>query len=282
VKITVDPRADRELEVFAQLGKGGDVATSDLEAICRMTSLWLRSGGNLRHVIKQLEGIGSSLQIPTRTGRIMSLGDGLAVTLKKYLRAKERFGLRSLLLGEIDLAELENPSSPPHTPERKPSDRTLQSELSAQLPVAEGRVGFRAEGRQFGRLQASGADDVDIRRHVPPAAAVASPGLTAAVGAVEDSPHISYAVDYAVATLPPLAEPVQADEPAVDALVEPADSATSLADNGQPTAGRGAQVAMRRYVDKAAHYKVKCPECGGALAVQEGCRKCHHCGWAAC
>ena len=136
VKITVDPRGDRELEVFAQLGKGGDVATSDLEAICRMTSLWLRSGGSLRHVIKQLEGIGSSLQIPTRTGRIMSLGDGLAVTLKKYLRAKERFGLRSLLLGEIDLAELDNPSSPPHTPERKSSDRTLQSELSGHLPAA--------------------------------------------------------------------------------------------------------------------------------------------------
>ena len=46
VKITVDPRTDRELEVFAQLGKGGDVATSDLEAICRMISLWLRAGGS--------------------------------------------------------------------------------------------------------------------------------------------------------------------------------------------------------------------------------------------
>ena len=82
VKITVDPRNDRELEVFAQLGKGGDVATSDLEAICRMISLWLRSGGSLKAVIKQLSGIGSSLQIPTRAGRIMSLGDGLAMALK--------------------------------------------------------------------------------------------------------------------------------------------------------------------------------------------------------
>ncbi len=107
IQITVDPHQDRELEVFAQLGKGGDIATSDLEAICRMISLWLRAGGRLKHVIKQLSGIGSSLQIPTRHGRIMSLGDGLAHALKRYTRAKERHGLQALLLGEIDPAVLE-------------------------------------------------------------------------------------------------------------------------------------------------------------------------------
>lgn len=111
VKITVDPKTERELEVFAQLGKGGDIATSDLEAICRMTSLWLRSGGSLRHVIRQLKDIGSSLQVPTREGKIMSLGDGLARAMQKYMRAKERFGLRNLLLGEYDLAELDRPAS---------------------------------------------------------------------------------------------------------------------------------------------------------------------------
>jgi ribonucleoside-diphosphate reductase alpha chain len=113
VKITVDPRSNRELEVFAQLGKGGDVANSDLEGLCRMVSLWLRSGGSLRRVIKQLDGIGSSMQIPTRTGRITSLPDGLACALKKYERAKERFGLHALLLGQIDLAELDRPIPPP-------------------------------------------------------------------------------------------------------------------------------------------------------------------------
>ncbi len=107
INVTVDPRNGKELEVFAQLGKGGDLATSDLEAICRMVSLWLRAGGSLRHVIKQLSDIGSSLQIATRTGRIMSLGDGLAESLKRYLRAKERHGLKSLLLGETEPAELD-------------------------------------------------------------------------------------------------------------------------------------------------------------------------------
>lgn len=113
VNISVDPREERELEVFAQLGKGGDVANSDLEAICRLISLWLRAGGALSHVVKQLAGIGSSLQIPTRTGRIMSLGDGLAEALKQYQQAKQRHGLKPLLLGEVDPVELENPAAGP-------------------------------------------------------------------------------------------------------------------------------------------------------------------------
>lgn len=100
INITVDLKADRELEVFAQLGKGGDLANSDLEAICRMVSLWLRSGGSLNHVIRQLHSIGSSLQVHTKEGKIMSLGDGLARALQRYTRAKNEFGLRALLLGD--------------------------------------------------------------------------------------------------------------------------------------------------------------------------------------
>jgi hypothetical protein len=107
VQISVDPKSDRELEVFSQLGKGGDLANSDLEAICRMVSLWLRSGGALTHVVQQLKGIGSSLQVSTKEGKIMSLGDGLARALTKYMRVKTHFGLQNLLLGMYDLAELE-------------------------------------------------------------------------------------------------------------------------------------------------------------------------------
>lgn len=112
IQITVDPRTEGECEVFAQLGKGGDVATSDLEAICRLISLWLRAGGSLIHVTKQLSGIGSSLQIPTRHGRIGSLGDGIAKGLKRYIKAKERHGLKALLLGEIDPSAIESDPMP--------------------------------------------------------------------------------------------------------------------------------------------------------------------------
>ena len=101
VKVSVDPQSGREREVFAQLGKGGDVANSDLEAICRILSLWLRSNGSLQLAVKQLDGIGSSLTVPTKDGRIMSLADGLARALRRYLHAKKEHGLRALLLGEV-------------------------------------------------------------------------------------------------------------------------------------------------------------------------------------
>lgn len=106
VQITVNPHTEQELEVFAQLGKGGDLASSDLEAMCRLMSLWLRSGGKLHHVIRQLKGIGSSLQVPTREGKVRSLGDGIARALQKYQRAKAKFGLRNLLTGDFDPSEL--------------------------------------------------------------------------------------------------------------------------------------------------------------------------------
>lgn len=111
VKISVDPQNDREMEVFAQLGKGGDVANSDLEAICRMISLFLRCGGQTSMALKQLEGIGSSLSVPSKDGRIMSLADGLAKALAKYQQAKTRFGLKALLLGEVDPEQLTDEST---------------------------------------------------------------------------------------------------------------------------------------------------------------------------
>lgn len=103
INITVDPKTEHEQEVFAQLGKGGDLANSDLEAICRMISLWLRAGGSLEHVIRQLHSIGSSLQVQTKEGRIMSLGDGLARALRRYTQVKAEFGLRAILMGEADI-----------------------------------------------------------------------------------------------------------------------------------------------------------------------------------
>jgi ribonucleoside-diphosphate reductase alpha chain len=114
VQITVDPATGRELEVFAQLGKGGDLATSDLEAICRLISLWLRSGGNLHHVVRQLKGIGSSLQVPTKEGKITSLGDSISRALDKYQRAKRKLGLQRLILGDYTPADLEPAGSNGH------------------------------------------------------------------------------------------------------------------------------------------------------------------------
>ncbi|MGD9202067.1 MAG: adenosylcobalamin-dependent ribonucleoside-diphosphate reductase [Chitinispirillia bacterium] len=106
VSITVDPDTEKELEVFAQLGKAGDIAMSDLEAISRLISLYLRSGGALVQVINQLEGIGSHLSIPTKDGRVMSIADGLGKTLQRYLEAKQKYGLLAILTGKINFSTI--------------------------------------------------------------------------------------------------------------------------------------------------------------------------------
>jgi len=278
VKITVDPRNDRELEVFAQLGKGGDVANSDLEAICRMISLWLRSGGSLRHVIKQLSGIGSSLQIPTRAGRIMSLGDGLAVTLKKYLRAKERFGLRALLLGEIDLAELNKPAGPSYGGSPVATDRILD-ESRAQGDSADEQTGRR---RDVGQRHEDRSSD----RPAATAAAASASAQTAAAAADRDGCDAPIAT--AVVTTVDEPAPASATGAANRGSAQPASlSASAAASPAAPAVKAAPAVApavarVRHDRDIAAHYKLKCPECGGVLAIQEGCRKCHGCGWSAC
>ncbi len=234
-KITVDPRNDRELEVFAQLGKGGDVATSDLEAICRMTSLWLRSGGSIKHVVKQLQGIGSSLQIPTRHGKIMSLGDGLAAALKKYLKAKERFGLKALLLGEVDLSALDRPAG------NSPA-ATLDRPLAGNRPTGSGN----GNGNGHGNAAAPAGSE-------PPAVTERINGGT-----------------------PPTAGSTTPSNVAAPTTESAGATATVVATT---TTTRIAAMTTR---DTAQHYKLTCPECNNALAMQEGCRKCHTCGWSAC
>jgi ribonucleoside-diphosphate reductase alpha chain len=147
VKVTVDPVTGREREVFAQLGKGGDVANSDLEAICRILSLWLRSNGSLDRAVKQLSGIGSSLTVPTKDGRIMSLADGLATALRRYQGAKDEYGLEALILGRVSP---DTPPIPPATPPRAaPPTVTALSKREREMtsykvkcPACSGSVAF--------------------------------------------------------------------------------------------------------------------------------------------
>jgi ribonucleoside-diphosphate reductase alpha chain len=106
IAVTVDPVANREMEIFAQLGKAGDMASSDLEAISRMVSLYLRKGGSLEDIIDQLEGIGSNMAVPSKDGKVMSLADALGKSLRRYNLAKRTYGLHDILTGKINFDEL--------------------------------------------------------------------------------------------------------------------------------------------------------------------------------
>jgi hypothetical protein len=72
-----------------------------------------------------------------------------------------------------------------------------------------------------------------------------------------------------------------AGSPTATAVAEVATEVITRGDAGIRRA-HAARVRMRETHDMAAHYKIKCPECGGGLTMQEGCRKCHSCGWSAC
>jgi ribonucleoside-diphosphate reductase alpha chain len=122
VKVTVDPKTGHEREVFAQLGKGGDVANSDLEAICRILSLWLRSNGSLEMAVRQLSGIGSSLTVPTKDGNVMSLADGMATALYRYMKVKREHGLEAMLLGRVG-SDRPSANSEATTPGSNPAGR---------------------------------------------------------------------------------------------------------------------------------------------------------------
>lgn len=71
------------IEIFAQISKAGEQPAADLEAICRLASMYLRETKNFDEVIKQLEHIGSSTLMPSKDGQIKSLPDGLSLALKK-------------------------------------------------------------------------------------------------------------------------------------------------------------------------------------------------------
>lgn len=85
VIVVKDEKDEKEIEIFAQLGKAGDLIAADIEAICRVSSKLLRCGGNLGDVIEQLEHIGTTHVMPSEHGKICSMPDALAKALKKYL-----------------------------------------------------------------------------------------------------------------------------------------------------------------------------------------------------
>ena len=56
--------------------------------------------------VRQFSGIGSSLTVPTKDGNVMSLADGMATALSRYLKVKREHGLEAMLLGRVSSDEL--------------------------------------------------------------------------------------------------------------------------------------------------------------------------------
>jgi len=92
-------------EVFSTLGKSGACAVAQLEAICRLITLALRSGVDVAQVVKQLRGIRCP-SIAWEEGKsILSCADAIASVLEKHVDSDARpnledYGLAKNMAGQ--------------------------------------------------------------------------------------------------------------------------------------------------------------------------------------
>jgi len=77
-------------EVFTNIGKAGSQAQEESEAIGRLISLALRSGIDVKDIIKQLKGIGGPSPVWENGEVILSTPDAIAKSLEWYINEKEK------------------------------------------------------------------------------------------------------------------------------------------------------------------------------------------------
>jgi len=82
--VTVGSDEQGLFEVFSSLGKAGGCATAQLEAICRLITLALRSGVEIAAIVKQLRGIRCPSIAWEQGKSVLSCADAIATVLEKH------------------------------------------------------------------------------------------------------------------------------------------------------------------------------------------------------
>ncbi len=86
IYVTVNSDEQGLCEVFSTLGKAGGCATAQLEAICRLISIALRSGVDVATIVRHLRGIRCP-SIAWEGGKaILSCADAIASVLEKHIK----------------------------------------------------------------------------------------------------------------------------------------------------------------------------------------------------
>ncbi|KPJ48922.1 ribonucleotide-diphosphate reductase subunit alpha [candidate division TA06 bacterium DG_26] len=76
-------------EVFTNIGKAGGNAAAQSEAISRLISLALRSGVDVKSIVRQLKGISGPSPVWDNGDLILSAPDAIAKALERYLKRKD-------------------------------------------------------------------------------------------------------------------------------------------------------------------------------------------------
>ncbi len=84
--VTINEDDEGICEVFAQMGKTGGCASSQIEAAGRLISLALRSGVKVEAILKQITGIRCPSPIWQNGKMVLSCPDGIAQVIKNYTR----------------------------------------------------------------------------------------------------------------------------------------------------------------------------------------------------
>lgn len=82
--VTVNYDEEGICEVFAQIGKSGGCAASQIEGIARLISLALRSKVNVDAIVKQIKGIRCPAPLWAKGGMILSCTDAIAKILEDH------------------------------------------------------------------------------------------------------------------------------------------------------------------------------------------------------
>jgi len=106
--VTVNSDEHGICEVFSTLGKAGGCASAQLESICRLISLALRSGIDVASVVRQLRGIRCPSLAWEEGKSVLSCADAIASVLEKHISSDdnnhkprpEDYGLAKNLAGQ--------------------------------------------------------------------------------------------------------------------------------------------------------------------------------------
>jgi len=83
--VTISFYNQKPFEVFTSIGKSGYTTMADAEALGRLISVALRSGVDVKEVIRQLKGIGGAEPVFTEGSLVQSIPDAIAKILERHL-----------------------------------------------------------------------------------------------------------------------------------------------------------------------------------------------------